>query len=576
MKNIYLMISGIFAITLCHAQNIFPNTGSTGVGTTAPLTLFHIAVPDVKTSATINTGSLISTNETSNPFGLRTMLFGASDLSGRYAALQTTDWSLQDGGNLYLQPSAGNVAVGTTDAQGNRFLVNGTVRVIGDLQIDNPNRIYFTTDHTTYMQSVGSHQFRIGLSADPKTQIAMYPNQIEIGSDTQGQGFTVADGGYSAINWVPTTSNMLHIMGAGSQTHLLLSRQDNNDFFKCTDQWGTATFASIGNDGEGRFGLGTSVGSAVLQANSTTMGFLSPRMTNVQRDAINAPVEGLEIYSTTDHAKEVYTGSTWQMVGAGSSGNFNTGSIVFAGSTGNLTQDNQHLYWDGSNQRFGIGTATPVDVLTVKTGVINTGSYGGDYLRLKSWTGTPGGSSDPIFAGGAIRSSVANGVGVLTFNADAAVNVSATDNGTEVMRILGNGNVVIGATDPQGYKLAVNGNAVANSMTVRPYPWYDDVFRNSYRLMPLRNLENYVILNQHLPDIPSAAQVSKKGLDLGEINGLLVKKVEELTLYMIEKDKQVIDLQEKLQTQDTVLKDQQEQLKKMALQLEALTKKLGN
>ncbi len=54
--------------------------------------------------------------------------------------------------------------------------------------------------------------------------------------------------------------------------------------------------------------------SAILQANSVTQGFLPPRMTNTERDAIAAPAEGLTIYSTSDHALEFWNGSVWKVV----------------------------------------------------------------------------------------------------------------------------------------------------------------------------------------------------------------------------------------------------------------------
>ena len=100
------------------------------------------------------------------------------------------------------------------------------------------------------------------------------------------------------------------------------------------------------------------------------------------------------------------------------------------------------------------------------------------------------------------------------------------------------GNVGIGTTDPKGYKLAVNGNVIATSMTVKLYAnWPDYVFKKDYQLLSLTDVKTYIDQNQHLPDMPSEAEVAKDGLNLGEMNKLLVKKVEELTLYLIEKDK---------------------------------------
>ncbi len=99
--------------------------------------------------------------------------------------------------------------------------------------------------------------------------------------------------------------------------------------------------------------------------------------------------------------------------------------------------------------------------------------------------------------------------------------------GIERMRILTNGNIGINTTDAKGYKLAVNGSAIATSMTVKLNAnWPDYVFKPSYQLPSLTEVKTYINVNHHLPDMPSAEQVSKDGLNLGEMNEKLLKKVE--------------------------------------------------
>jgi hypothetical protein len=109
----------------------------------------------------------------------------------------------------------------------------------------------------------------------------------------------------------------------------------------------------------------------------------------------------------------------------------------------------------------------------------------------------------------------------------------------------GTGSVSIGTTDPKSYKLAVNGSAIATSMTVKLNTnWPDYVFKKDYQHLTLQELKIYIDQNQHLPDMPSAQEVGENGLNLGEMNKLLVKKVEELTLYLIEKDKEIKELKQ--------------------------------
>ena len=64
--------------------------------------------------------------------------------------------------------------------------------------------------------------------------------------------------------------------------------------------------------------------------------------------------------------------------------------------------------------------------------------------------------------------------------------------------------------------------------------WSDYVFDPDYSLMPLDELDAYIKTNKHLPEVPTAKEVSENGIELGETNALLLKKIEELTLYVIE------------------------------------------
>ncbi|WPU94317.1 hypothetical protein SNE25_02115 [Mucilaginibacter sabulilitoris] len=108
----------------------------------------------------------------------------------------------------------------------------------------------------------------------------------------------------------------------------------------------------------------------------------------------------------------------------------------------------------------------------------------------------------------------------------------------QAMTWLYNGNVGIGVTNPQN-KLDVNGRIHSQSVLIDMNGWSDYVFRKDYQLRSLAEIKTYIDQNQHLPEIPSEKQIAKEGLNLGEMNKLLMKKVEELTLYLIEKDEQL-------------------------------------
>lgn len=112
------------------------------------------------------------------------------------------------------------------------------------------------------------------------------------------------------------------------------------------------------------------------------------------------------------------------------------------------------------------------------------------------------------------------------------------------------GNVGIGTTDTKGYKLAVAGSAgiVAEKVVVKKQiNWPDYVFNESYNLSPLTDLETYIKKHNHLPEVPSAREVEQEGVDLAKTQSVLLKKIEELTLYVIEQDKQNQKLQQRIE-----------------------------
>lgn len=117
---------------------------------------------------------------------------------------------------------------------------------------------------------------------------------------------------------------------------------------------------------------------------------------------------------------------------------------------------------------------------------------------------------------------------------------------TDLFFGLSGGNVGIGTQDPKGYRLAVNGSAIFTRATVKlAANWPDYVFDPAYQLPSLQYVESYIKTNKRLPGIPAAAEVEKNGLDLGENQAALLKKVEELTLYVIELKKEIEALKKK-------------------------------
>jgi hypothetical protein len=105
------------------------------------------------------------------------------------------------------------------------------------------------------------------------------------------------------------------------------------------------------------------------------------------------------------------------------------------------------------------------------------------------------------------------------------------------MRIDSVGNVGIGTTNPT-QKLSVNGTVRAKEVIVDS-GWSDYVFDESYELKALSETEAFIKAEKHLPDMPSARDVAEHGVSVGEMQAKLLAKIEELTLHVIEQQKQL-------------------------------------
>ena len=112
--------------------------------------------------------------------------------------------------------------------------------------------------------------------------------------------------------------------------------------------------------------------------------------------------------------------------------------------------------------------------------------------------------------------------------------IQSWGDGAETYMTINRGNVGIGTLDPQGYKLAVNGTIRAKEIKVDS-DWADFVFKKDYKLPTL----------EEVPGVPSEEEVKANGVNLAETNALLLQKIEELTLYIIEMKKEINELKKR-------------------------------
>lgn len=191
------------------------------------------------------------------------------------------------------------------------------------------------------------------------------------------------------------------------------------------------------------------------------------------------------------------------------------------------------------NGNVGIGTANPAQTLDVN-GIINATNYlkGGNPVVFSQWTSS---GNDVYYTGG--------NVGINTPTPLAPLQV--------------NGKVIVGATritsgSHTDFILAVDGKIVSKSTYVTMTGWADDVFDNAYKPLPLEKVEEYYTDKKYLPDYPSEKEIVDNGLDLGNISKLQQKSIEEIMLYLVDMQKEIVKLKEKNVQLEKKIKDLQQ------------------
>jgi len=150
-----------------------------------------------------------------------------------------------------------------------------------------------------------------------------------------------------------------------------------------------------------------------------------------------------------------------------------------------------------------------------------------------------------------------NGYGCGTYSGNLYHSFDASGNAYHA------GKLSIGTTaaDPTGAKLTVNGTIHAKEVIVDNNILPDYVFDNTYKLMPLNQVEQYVKTNKHLPEIQSATEVKDKGMSMGEMQNKMLQKIEELTLYAIELQKTVNAQSSQISVQNAKIEELEKKIK---------------
>jgi hypothetical protein len=187
--------------------------------------------------------------------------------------------------------------------------------------------------------------------------------------------------------------------------------------------------------------------------------------------------------------------------------------------------------------KVGIGTTAPDAPL-----VVNASSSNGSGRIAFKTEGTRFGSI------GTGHWALGDGTSDMTLLSDGAMKF-ATNNATGVKMVIATGgNIGIGTASP-AEKLSVNGNISAKKLIVTQTGWSDYVFNKDYKLRSLQSLETFINQYNHLPEVPTAKEAQEKGISVGDNQALLLKKIEELTLYVIELKKESQNQQKQINGQ---------------------------
>ncbi|EDK72545.1 hypothetical protein TM7_0324 [candidate division TM7 genomosp. GTL1] len=433
----------------------------------------------------------------------------------------------------------GNLLLGTIIDGGYKLDINGAVRIAGDLNVNG----------LTLVKGGNANIYNMALG-----YLALNANTTGTVNTAMGYGTLKANttGSYNmALGGDALSQN---ITGSNNTAIGYASQQFNQSGYDNTSIGYGAIWNNVSGFRNSAFGLtalgrnttgnyNSAGGFSALIANTTghyntAQGALS-LFTNVAgsyNTAFGAAALQLHKSGTNNVAMGAYAGSELLL----GNNNIFIGAFIQPNvddSASNQLNIGNWIY--GHNGNIGIGVCEPAALLHTN-GTIRFESLVRDSLKNRMLVTDSMGNLGyrDITPIGTVPNGSENYLAKYT-GTDALGNSSVYDDGTSV----GIGTVNI---HEPGYKLFVEGAIRARKMKIDQATWADYVFEKDYRLLSLQEVEEFIGVHKHLPDVPSAKEVEKNGIDLGDSQALLLKKIEELTLYMIQQQKEIDELKREL------------------------------
>ncbi|HCD9235963.1 hypothetical protein CMU59_01755 [Elizabethkingia anophelis] len=218
--------------------------------------------------------------------------------------------------------------------------------------------------------------------------------------------------------------------------------------------------------------------------------------------------------------------------------NFNNGGIFYrTGLPEGQWEDWKQLLTTNSNGNVGIGTKSPATNLEV-SGIIRASSSNDEGGSIDIYNSSKTGTNINTWRIYNMTGGYGNSLQFWAYSADQSIygpRLKLGDNGD----------------------IAMYGKLEAKEIKVTTTPTADFVFEDSYQLPNLESVEKHIKEKKHLPEIASAAEMQKEGVNIGDFQIKLLQKIEELTLYQIQLNKEVTNLkQENIQLKETLQKIQ--------------------
>jgi Phage T4 tail fibre len=466
----------------------------------------------------------------------------------------------------------GNVGIGTStptskldvvggvsvdEGQGNGVKFSRSYGVHGHIYVDQPQGylLNYMGHYGHKFQTNNGEVFRINSDGNvgigtttPNSKLDVRGGKIIAGSTNATQGSVVLESNYDQGG----TYGSLSVLGTNYSTGGWILGYGISPKLGTTDAFVSATIGNLGRsailvEGDLRFMTGNqqtvAIGSDFTMtermkiANSGNVG-IGTSNPSAKLDIRGNSFAGIQYLRTDAQDARISigdnSGKVWSWAtgwGGGTAGDF---SLIEEGIAGD------RIYIKKSSGNVGIGTTNP----TAKLDVNGTANFTSS-IMLSGGSGTAankiGFNAD---ANNYFIQGITNGMQYSPFSVGDFSFTSGNGNWKFV-----NGNVIIGsAKTPANYKLAVGGDVIAERVVVKlQTSWPDYVFKTGYSLRPLSEVEAFVKTNSHLPDVPSEAEIKEKGIDVEQMNATLLKKVEELTLYLIEMKKENAEIKARLQ-----------------------------